>query len=164
MTNPSIARRPFQISACGLKPNLIALRSSGLVIGGVGALAIGLIPFIDYCVKGLLLIRLLAAYRRPQKCRTPWFVNNSVSSAATKPIMARRPFQFSAWGVKPDFQALRSAGSVIGGVGAFCMVTDQLPDDLVISFRLILSNVTQILKLSSLPEVRGCQICESNAG
>jgi hypothetical protein len=66
--------------------------------------------------------------------------------------------------VKPDFQALRSAGSVIGGVGAFCMVTDQLPDDLVISFRLILSNVTQILKLSSLPEVRGCQICESNAG
>jgi hypothetical protein len=44
------------------------------------------------------------------------------------------------------------------------MVTDQLPDDLVISFRLILSNVTQILKLSSLPEVRGCQICESKAG
>ena len=99
---------------------------------------------------------MLTAYKRPQKCRTPWFDNSSVSSAATKPIMARRPFQFSAWGVKPDFQALRSAGSVIGGVGAFCMVTDQLPDDLVVSFRLMLSNVTHISSAGSPSVVRVC--------
>nr|AAA22045.1 ORF1 [Nostoc sp. PCC 7120 = FACHB-418] len=45
----------------------------------------------------------------PQKCRKPWPENSSINVAAKKPIIARRPFQISAWGVKPQRQELRSS-------------------------------------------------------
>jgi hypothetical protein len=35
-------------------------------------------------------------YIRPKKCNVPWPVANSVANAATKPSMAKRPFQSSA--------------------------------------------------------------------
>jgi hypothetical protein len=44
--------------------------------------------------------------------------------------------------VKPDFQALRSAGLVIGGVGAFFIVANPFRNSFVSSSLLILNNVT----------------------
>lgn len=41
----------------------------------------------------------------PQKCKKPWPEKSSTSTAAKKPIIAKRPFQISACGVKPQRQA-----------------------------------------------------------
>ena len=43
-----------------------------------------------------------SSYINPRKCNVPCPVTNSVMRAATKPIMARRPFKSSAEGVKPN--------------------------------------------------------------
>lgn len=50
----------------------------------------------------------------PQKWRIPLSKISFISTAATKPIIARRPFYISACMVKPTFQVFRS--SIIGSV------------------------------------------------
>jgi len=70
-------------------------------------------------------------YIKFQKWRTPWPEKNSIRRADTKPIMARRPFQLSAWEVKPQAQPLRSLGELMTFVEVFIDLTPNFAISLI---------------------------------